>query len=545
GTSVSGGQKTRIALARAVYSEADIYLLDDPLSSLDARVSRTVFNDCFKTALKGKTILLATHNHDVLKETDHIIFIRESGEISQGTHDELMKLKEFSEFVTTVDDTKTGLVPKVAPTKDASIHSSSNSADPSSIIADEEREIGNVKVATYMAYVRACGGWVTIIALVTVIILKESAALISNQWLTWWSDNILLGQSHDVYFWTGWYNALVWIAIFFLVVLNFIVHAAIMRSTRVFHESAVSGVMNAPIWWFESQQIGRIMNRFTKDMAAIDQRLLPQVFQLIAGVGTLFSIVIILAINSPWLLIGVVPLAGMYMFVLRYYRSAMRQLKRLESVQRSPLYSHVSESLEGVSTILAYKKQAFFSKTTNTLLDFSNSPLFYKIGAELWVILRLELLSAILVFILASQCTNSSFISPSSIGVALMYTNALTAIMNLVLQSAANMETEMVCVERLVEYSERLPVEGARRLANDPSETSWPKSGSIEFKGVSAYYKSKPETPVLKSVSLAINAGEKICIVGRTGSGKSTLISVLMRFVDKKGDVCIDGRGDE
>ncbi|ORY48141.1 P-loop containing nucleoside triphosphate hydrolase protein [Rhizoclosmatium globosum] len=542
GTSVSGGQKTRIALARAVYSEADIYLLDDPLSSLDARVSRAVFNDCFKTALKGKTILLATHNHDVLKETDHIIFIRESGEISQGTHDELMKLKEFSEFVTTVDDTKTGLVPKVAPTKDASIHTSSNSADPSSIIADEEREIGNVKAATYMAYVRACGGWVTIIALVTVIILKESAALISNQWLTWWSDNILLGQSHDVYFWTGWYNALVWIAIFFLVVLNFIVHAAIMRSTRVFHESAVSGVMNAPIWWFESQQIGRIMNRFTKDMAAIDQRLLPQVFQLIAGVGTLFSIVIILAINSPWLLIGVVPLAGMYMFVLRYYRSAMRQLKRLESVQRSPLYSHVSESLEGVSTILAYKKQAFFSKTTNTLLDFSNSPLFYKIGAELWVILRLELLSAILVFILASQCTNSSFISPSSIGVALMYTNALTAIMNLVLQSAANMETEMVCVERLVEYSERLPVEGARRLANDPSETSWPKSGSIEFKGVSAYYKSKPETPVLKAVSLAINAGEKICIVGRTGSGKSTLISVLMRFVDKKGDVCIDGR---
>ncbi|ORY48136.1 P-loop containing nucleoside triphosphate hydrolase protein [Rhizoclosmatium globosum] len=543
GTSVSGGQKTRIALARAVYSEADIYLLDDPLSSLDARVSRTVFNDCFKTALKGKTILLATHNHDILKETDHIIFIHKSGTISQGTHNQLMKKKEFNDFVTIIESNKlshSSVIENHQVSKSGG--SVQNAMDQRGIIADEEMEVGNVKRETYLAYINACGGWSIVSILVTVIILKESATILSYQWLTWWTDNILLGESHDVYFWIGWYNGLIWMAIFFLTIMNFIVHSAILKSTKSFHEMALKGVMNAPIWWFESQQIGRIMNRFTKDMAAIDQRMITPVFQFIGGVGALCSIAVILAINAPWLLVGVVPLTGMYLYVLRYYRSAMRQLKRLESVQRSPLNSHICEAIEGVSTIRAFNKESFFCETTNKLLDISNSPIFFKMGAELWVILRLEILSSLLVFVLASQCTNPNFISSSAIGIALIYTNPLTSTLNLVLQSAANLETEMVCVERLVEYSEKLPLEGEQRLPSDPSKEEWPLQGTIEFKGVSAFYKSNLERPALNLVNLTVTNGERICVVGRTGSGKSTLISVLMRFVDKKGDVCIDGR---
>ncbi|KAI9352834.1 P-loop containing nucleoside triphosphate hydrolase protein [Obelidium mucronatum] len=545
GTSVSGGQKTRIALARAVYSEADIYLLDDPLSSLDAKVGRAVFTECFKTVLKGKTIILATHNHDILKETDHIVFIHESGEISQGTHEELSKLPEFTDFVSTVDSQKTGALvksDKPVTSNAQSVKEVTQAADPDSVIVAEEMESGNVKWETYRAYIQAGGGWGMIAVLVIVIILQQACGVLQNQWLTWWTQDMLLGESHDVYFWTRWYNILIWIGNVLLLVLNLTVHWAIMRSTRVFHESAVSGVLNAPMWWFESQQIGRIMNRFTKDMSAIDQRLLPQVFQFLAGIGGMFAILVILAINAPYLLIGVIPLGALYLYVLGYYRSAMRQLKRLESVQRSPLYAHVAESLEGVSTILAYKKDAYFAEVTNELLDFSNSPLFFKMGAELWVLLRLELLSGVLIFVLSCLATNSSFVSPSSIGIALIYTNAMTSLMNLILQSAANMETEMVCVERLVEYAERLPVEGTQRLPEDPSPDSWPTSGTIAFNKVSAFYKSKPETPVLKEVSVEIESGEKVCVVGRTGSGKSTLLGVLLRFVDKTGEVTVDGK---
>ncbi|KAJ3061387.1 ABC transporter C member 13 [Podochytrium sp. JEL0797] len=542
GSSVSGGQKTRISLARAVYSNADIFLLDDPLSSLDAKVSRTVFNDCFKTALKGKTIVLATHNHDILKETDHIVFIQESGEIIQGTHEELMMRREFTDFVTTVDDSKSASVAKVGPVRSASVHAAGKELDPTSIIVAEESETGGVKAETYASYVRACGGWATIWALVTIIVLQQACGVIQNQWLTWWTQDYLLGQARDLSFWTTWYNVVVVIGIFFLVVLNLVVHAAIMRSTKVFHEGAISGVLNAPMWWFESQQIGRIMNRFTKDMSAIDQRLLPQVFQFVSGIGGLFSVIAILAINSPYLLIGVVPLTGLYLYVLKFYRNTMRQLKRLESTQRSPLYAHLSESLEGVTTISAYNKQQHFGHLTNNLLDFSNSPLFFKMGAEVWILLRLELLSGLLVFALACLSTNPNVISAENLGVSLLFTNNLTMLMNLILQSAANMETEMVCVERLVEYAERLPVEGDARLLMDPAAGTWPSSGVIEFVNVSAFYKSKPETPVLREISLRIESGEKICVVGRTGSGKSTLLSVLLRFVDMKGEVRIDGR---
>ncbi|KAI9352822.1 P-loop containing nucleoside triphosphate hydrolase protein [Obelidium mucronatum] len=545
GISVSGGQKTRIALARAVYSEADIYLLDDPLSSLDAKVGRAVFIECFKTVLKGKTIILATHNHDILKETDHIVFIHESGEISQGTHAELSKLQEFTEFVSAVDSRKTGALmkrDKPVTTNARSTQEAAQALDPDSVIVAEEMESGNVKWETFRAYIQAGGGCGMIALLVVEIILQQACAVLQSQWLTWWTQDMLLGENHEVYFWTRWYNILTWIEMILLLILNLTVRGAIMRSTRVFHESAVSGVLNAPMWWFESQQIGRIMNRFTKDMSAIDQRLLPQVFQFLAGIGGLLATLVILAINAPYLLIGVIPLGTLYLYVLRYYRSAMRQLKRLESVQRSPLYAHVAESLEGVSTILAYKKDAYFAEVTNELLDFSNSPLFFKMGAELWILLRLELLSGVLIFVLSCLATNSSFVSPSSIGVALVYTNAMTMQMNLILQSAANMETEMVCVERLVEYAERLPVEGTQRLPEDPSPDSWPTSGTIAFNKVSAFYKSKPETPVLKEVSVEIKSGEKVCVVGRTGSGKSTLLGVLLRFVDKTGEVTIDGK---
>ncbi|KAJ3206817.1 ABC transporter C member 13, partial [Entophlyctis luteolus] len=492
GTSVSGGQKTRIALARAVYSDADIYLFDDPLSSLDAKVSRAVFNDCFKSALKGKTIVLATHNHDILDQTDSIIFLSETGEIFQGTYRELEKISEFSDFVTAIDKQK--VVSKLAdvnmPVLTVGDEGQQTTGD--GIIATENMEIGSVKLSTIKSYLRASGGSMNFIALAVSI--------------------------------------------------NLTIHDMIMRSTLAFHESAIAGVLKAPVWWFESQQIGRIMNRFTKDVAAIDQRMLPQIFQMVAAIGGLGSVIAILAINAPYVLIGIIPLGTLYSYALYLYRSAMRQLKRLESVQRSPLYSHVSESLEGISSIRAYNKFYHFSAVTNDLIDFANRPMFYKFGAEIWITLRLEVLSGILLFVISALATQNSVISADKIGVILVYVNTLTSTMNLLLQSAANIETEMVCVERLVEYGENLPEESPRKLPSDPAPGEWPQSGAIEFANVNAFYHSAPEKSILKDFSVKFAAGERVCVVGRTGSGKSTLIGVLLRFVAKTGSVTIDNK---
>ncbi|KAJ3226413.1 Multidrug resistance-associated protein 1 [Chytriomyces hyalinus] len=542
GTSISGGQKTRISLARAVYSESDIYLLDDPLSSLDARVARDVLDNCIKTALRGKTVLLATHNHDILKEADHIIFIQ-NGEIIQGTHQEMMRNLEFADFIVTLDNTKESIAGSnaVADCHSASRNHIMSTEELPSILAIEESEAGNVKWSTYKSYVKATGGFITLAGICASLFFQQACIVLSSMWLTWWTSNNLLNEPRDVRFWTLWYNVLAWICVGFLVCLNLIILNGIVKSTKIFHEKCIEGVLNSPVWWFESQQIGRIMNRFTKDMAAIDQHLLPSIFQLIAGVGAILSVLVILAITAPYLLIGVIPLTVLYLYVLRLYRSTIRQLKRLESTQRSPLFSHIAESLEGVTTISAYNKKEYFGQITSCLLDHSNSPLFFKFGAEIWVVLRLEVLSGFLTFALSLLSTNNSVISAQNLGLALLFTNSLTVLMNMVLQSAANMETEMVSVERLTEYAERLPVEGPYILPSDPSTAEWPSAGCIEFKSVSAFYKSQLNKPVLRDLSVSIKAGEKVCIVGRTGSGKSTMLGVLLRFVDMKGSLTIDG----
>ncbi|KAJ3204332.1 ABC transporter C member 13 [Entophlyctis luteolus] len=482
GITISGGQKTRIALARAVYSNADICLLDDPLSSLDATVSRGVFNDCFKSALKGKTILLATHNHDILDQTDHIIFLFESGRIIQGTHEELQKISEFTEFVTAIDKQKADAIAKEKKQK-FRIENNSQNANIASVIVDEEIEIGSVKWHTLKSYVMASG-----------------------------------------------------------VGMNLVIHRSIMRSTMAFHESALSGVLNAPVWWFESQQIGRIMNRFTKDIAAIDQRMLPQIFQLVAAVGILASFISSLSINAPYALVTAIPLGPLYTYALWLYRSSMRQLKRLESVQRSPLYSHVSESLEGISSIKAFNKYHYFNQVTIDLLDFSNRPMFYKFGAEIWITLRLEILSGIFLCVISALSTQTSIVAADKVGNILLYANTLNIAMTLLLQSAANMETELVCVERLVEYGEKVPREGPGKLEADPSPEEWPQSGDIEFTNVTAFYHSAPDNAILKNVSVKFAAGERVCVVGRSGSGKSTLLRVILRFVEKTGCVTIDNR---
>ncbi|KAJ3342685.1 hypothetical protein HDU83_005987 [Entophlyctis luteolus] len=531
GITISGGQKTRIALARAVYSNADICLFDDPLSSLDATVSRGVFNDCFKSALKGKTIILATHNHDILDQTDHIIFLFESGRIIQGTHEELQKISEFTEFVTAIDKQKADAITKEKKHK-FRIEDNSQNANIASVIVDEEIEIGSVKWHTLKSYVMASGGFSNLLLLLIFAVFLRACDILSSQWLIWWTDGIVLGASHDLNFWKGWYMFIVWI----------IIHRSIMRSTMAFHESALSGVLNAPVWWFESQQIGRIMNRFTKDIAAIDQRMLPQIFQLVAAVGILASVIASLSINAPYALITAIPLGPLYTYALWLYRSSMRQLKRLESVQRSPLYSHVSESLEGILSIKAFNKYHYFNQVTIDLLDFSNRPMFYKFGAEIWICLRLEILSGIFLCVISALSTQTSIVAADKVGNILLYANTLTVAMTLLLQSAANMETELVCVERLVEYGEKVPSEGPGKLEADPSPEEWPQSGDIEFTNVTAFYHSAPDNAILKNVSVKFAAGERVCVVGRSGSGKSTLLRVILRFVEKTGCVTIDNR---
>ena len=256
----------------------------------------------------------------------------------------------------------------------------------------------------------------------------------------------------------------------------------------------------------------------------------------------MITVIAILGRSSPVILGVLAPLFIIYWFLLRFYRATLRELKRLESSMRSPLQSKVNETLDGIPTIAAFKRENDFAGSAARLIDDSNKPVFLHDAAAIWLTLRMELLSALVVLAIAMLGKTAKVMNTSQFGSALAYANILTYIMNLLVKAAATIESEMSSVERLQEYSEKLPKDAAPHLPTDPIEGAWPSRGEIIFQGVEAAYSSRPEKPVLKDVSIRIQPGTTVFIVGRTGSGKSTLLSALLRLLElSKGSVLVDG----
>ena len=322
GSNLSGGQKARLALSRAVYSDADIYLFDDVLSALDPRVGRTVFNNCIKHALQGKTRVLVTHQLQYLSKVDHIIVVSNGTIVEQGSfHDLVAKNGELVRLLSGVhttsgesDGTKTDEKRRSASGSPKPVNKEQGPA--SQVIAEEERSTGAVGAATWWAYLKATGGIGIIITLLTEIILLQGSVVMLNQWLTWWTEDTWHDKAPA---WIGIYDGLgfasvlaigefaasfllVFLLLTFIVILNTTLLLSSIRASRTFHSKALRGIIYAPMWWFESQPIGRIMNRFSKDIEAVDQRLLPQLFQLVAGIGSLISTIVILAYSTPIML---------------------------------------------------------------------------------------------------------------------------------------------------------------------------------------------------------------------------------------------------
>ncbi|KAI9462258.1 P-loop containing nucleoside triphosphate hydrolase protein [Boletus coccyginus] len=547
GNNLSGGQRARLSLSRAVYSDADIYLFDDILSALDARVGRAVFNNCIRDTLQGKTRVLVTHQLQYLNQVDHIIVISDGAVVEQGSFDDLVARN--GKLARLLSDVQTTSKESDNDMKDEKRKSTSGSskAEPKQeettdqVITEEERHMGTVDAATWWAYLKATGGIGMSIMLLLEIVLLQGSVVILNQWLTWWTEDTWHEKAQA---WIGIYDGIGLASrLMFIVTLNVTILLSHIRASSTFHSKALRGVLYAPMWWFESQPIGRIMNRFSKDIESIDQRLLPQLFQLVAGIGSLTSTVIILGYSTPIMLAFILPMTVVYWFVLKFYRKSLRELKRLESTGRGPLQSRISETLDGIPTIMAYGRETDFESAVGGLLDASNKPTFLKKHAEIWVTLRMEILSSFIVFALAMLAHTNAVGNSAQFALALTYASGLSYTMNLLLRSAANVEAEMNSVERLMNYTASLPKEGSTHLESDPAEGTWPMSGEIILRDIDAAYHSRPDQLVLRNVNLTFNAGETVFIVGRTGSGKSTLLSLLLRMLESSsGTVEIDGR---
>ncbi|KAJ3387332.1 hypothetical protein HDU84_000905 [Entophlyctis sp. JEL0112] len=304
------------------------------------------------------------------------------------------------------------------------------------------------------------------------------------------------------------------------------------------HDKMLASILKAPMIFFETNPAGRILSRFSRDFTETDRRL-PFLFQAVVEMFlNILGTFILVAYASPFMLIVIVLIVPVYSYVLNLYRSCLRELKRIEAVSRSPLYSQINEILTGISTIRAFGVSDRFISISQGLQDNANRPTYIMSCLDIWIATRAESFVGIVIGMMAILGVALD-IDLSLLGLALSYCLSAMFLLNFGLRHAAEVEARMNAVERLYHYANELPAEYtagvSQKVANE-----WPVAGNISFRNLSIKY--RPELPlILHSLNFDVPAGKKVGIVGRTGAGKSSIITAIFRLVEfAEGTIFID-----
>lgn len=592
GISLSGGQKARLSLARAVYARADVYLLDDPLSAVDEHVGRHLIDNVLgpNGLLKTKCRILATNAIHVLSIADNMHMVKDGKIVEQGTYTEIMAQEKSQLRQLVLDFGKGTRSPSANASAAASTAEATNEeqavrepleveeaelqnvhtdaislrrASDATLITDEERvlladeeeedeetkarkehsEQGKVKWDVYREYANACNPR-KVATFLIFIVFSMSFNVSSNVWLKHWSEvNTKLGHNPDIPKYLGIYFLLgIGYAFCTLVQTCFMwIFCTIEGSTKL-HNGMARSVLRAPMSFFETTPIGRILNRFSSDIYKIDE-ILGRVFGMFFtnSMKVLFTIFVICF--STWQFVFIaLPLGILYVYYQQYYLKTSRELRRLDSVSRSPIFANFQESLNGVSIIRAYGQEDRFKFLNQTRIDRNLRAYHPAVNANRWLAVRLELLGSFIILGasgLAIMSLKNGNISAGLVGLSVSYSLQITQSLNWIVRMTVEVETNIVSVERVMEYSQLTPEAPEYIKDNTPAE-SWPENGEVIFKEYSTRYRPNLDL-VLKGVSLHVKPHEKIGIVGRTGAGKSSLTLALFRIIEAaSGHIEID-----
>ncbi|KAL7747706.1 hypothetical protein RI367_006995 [Sorochytrium milnesiophthora] len=548
GISLSGGQRARVALARAIARNADIYILDDPIAALDAHVGKAVFNRAICGALKEKTVLLVTHQLQLLPKTDIVIVLEEGRVAEMGPFRELMArpagklaamLHDFhvdqeqhpgKEDAVDEEAAAPAIQDTIAPVQ---------TSDEAQKEQAEDREQGGVTFQTLISYFAAASK-LFLPVMVLMLLLGVAASSAPRIFLYKWSENPNPSLTNS---YRGIYGRLSALDGIFMIAILVVVNIGTYFSSKAFHDRALAALITAPMSFFDGQPVGRILNRMTGDVMNIDFVMTGMLVNLCDAVSALAMNVVIVAYSTPISLAFLAITVVVAYFIYPTYKRSYIELKRLSNVLNSPLNSHVSESLNGVSTILAHDAAPLFAAKGHHLMDLSNAANIYSVSCNIWLTLRLEALASLLVLLLV-LLASGRVISPVAVALGFSAAIDLGSSFNLLLIFLGLIEGSFNAVERLNHYAFQLPREAPSVLPGDPSsEDQWPTQGNVQIKDLTLRYASRPEHDVIKGLSLDIQPGEKIGIVGRTGSGKSTLLTALFRTMEPhSGTVIIDGK---
>ncbi|KAF4621625.1 hypothetical protein D9613_012586 [Agrocybe pediades] len=546
GINLSGGQKARVSLARAAYSDSDIVLLDDPLSAVDAYVGKSILENCLLSGpLSNKTRILVTHALHVLDRTDYIYVMDNGTIIEQGTYQDLMAhgpafsriMEEYGNLEKDEEVEKSGDKKKKKEGKDGSEEGGAKKGN-AGLMQSEERNTGAVTWAVYSKYLRFAGGVVWAPIILSLLLLAQGAQVSNNLFLGFWTSSSIHGFKQGDYMLVYALLGVAQAIFTFMLSLSFTI-ASLFASLNLFR-TALRTVLRSPISFFDTTPMGRILSRLSKDQDTLDNELSMTIFQFLSSFSSVIGTVVLVFYTFPYLGIIFAPLSVLYYIVARYYRASSVETKRLDSLMRSVLYGSFSETLTGLATIRAYREQDRSIKDAEGGLDLENRAYYMTISIQRWLAVRLDLFGNILIFgigLFAAGFRHS--VNPSKIGVVLSYTLSITQTFSDMVSQFAQNEQNMNAVERVLHYTE-LESEAATKTPNDPPE-SWPSEGAIEFKDVDLAYREGLPL-VLKGVSFEVKPGEKIGIVGRTGAGKSSLLQALFRTVElRNGKIVIDG----
>ncbi|XP_033725264.1 multidrug resistance-associated protein 1-like [Pecten maximus] len=614
GINLSGGQKQRVSLARAVYSNSDIYLLDDPLSAVDSHVGKAIFDKVVSNdgLLKGKTRILVTHGIHWLPKVDKII-VMDNGRISEvGSYEQLLGNNgAFALFLNTFllkgdsDDVESDEEVRLlkehireridTSTSDGAMSddnidglrkshkkrtiSASSSASAESLMSlsqsfrcDEEQRLtsrrliteettkdGMVSWRVYFAFMKAMGVGVTSMAFSMLAISHALGALL-NFWITFWTKDVEVDQGlnvtnhtnltpfinndpdytdRNVYYLTTYFIiGLCQVLTMFLFMILFLF--GMVRASKVFHSSMLQCILRSPMSFFDTTPLGRILNRFCSDLDTIDDRL-PTTYRLLYYSYSLLVSFIVIGIQTPEFIIATIPSIIIFSVLLKFYIPTARQLKRIESVTRSPVYNHFSETITGASVIRAYGSVDRFILESERRIDTNLAFLHAANGASRWIGVSSESIGNLLTLVAGLFAVLSTTVSGSEAGLSLTYASQIVFSINACVYSISDMEMNIISAERVEEYT-KLVAEAEWKDPDHHPYDSWPEDGKVRFEDYKTRYRPGLEL-VLNGVNCEIYSGEKVGIVGRTGAGKSSLVLALFRLTEAaSGSITIDQR---
>ncbi|PRQ29587.1 putative xenobiotic-transporting ATPase [Rosa chinensis] len=564
GVNISGGQRQRVSMARAVYSNSDVYIFDDALSALDAHVARQVFNRCIKEELQGKTRVLVTNQLHFLPQVDEVILVSDGMIKEKGTFKDLsensllfQKLMEnagkMEEHVEEKEDSKTEYQKSSVPVsngvvndlpKDAS-YTKKGKGMRSVLIKQEERETGVVSWKILQRYNLALGGLWVVMVLCTCYTLTEVLRVSSSTWLSFWTDQSM-SKSYTPGFYLLIYAILSIVQVTVTLMNSFWLITSSLHAARNLHDSLLHAILKAPMVFFHTNPTGRMINRFAKDLGDIDRNVANFMNSFLGRVWQLLSSFLLIGIVSTISLWAIMPLLILFYAAYLFYQSTSRELKRLDSITRSPIYAQFGEALNGLSSIRAYHAYDRMANVSGRSMD--NNIRFTLVigGSNRWLAIRLETLGGIMIWVIATFSVmqngraENQVQFASTMGLLLTYTLNITSLLSDVLRQASRAENSLNAVERVGTYID-LPSEAPAVIESNHPPHGWPSSGSIEFEDVVLRYRPGLP-PVLHGLSFTVSASEKLGIVGRTGAGKSSMINALFRIVElEKGSILIDG----